>query len=96
MFDHFDFDQNHMMSMWEFQGFYENIGHGWISINTTPLSFTFILIQFTVVWGVFRLRRATQMVEKFKEMDKDNSGKLDVQEAREGLQQIELCKSKIL
>ena len=33
------------------------------------------------------------MVEKFKEMDKDNSGKLDVQEAREGLQQIELCKN---
>ena len=33
------------------------------------------------------------MVEKFQELDVDGSGKLDVDEARQGLLQVDLCES---
>ncbi|XP_011433767.1 uncharacterized protein [Magallana gigas] len=57
MFDTFDKDQNEIMSIWEFQQFYETVGNG-----------------------------AAEMLNKFHELDVDRSGKLDQQEAKEGLE----------
>ncbi|KAK7092598.1 parvalbumin beta 1-like [Littorina saxatilis] len=60
MFKTFDKDQNGIMSIWEFELFFQCMGNC-----------------------------AQEIVHKFKELDADGSGKLDVEEAKAGLQKIQ-------
>ncbi|XP_063425263.1 uncharacterized protein LOC134708553 [Mytilus trossulus] len=59
MFETFDKDKNEIMSIWEFQQFYETVG-----------------------------TNAADVVARFHELDKDNSLKLDGDEARAGLESM--------
>merc|ERR1712168_1442254 len=59
MFEMFDKDKNGIMSIWEFQQFYQIVGNA-----------------------------GADMVQKFEEMDVDQSGLLDTEEARKGLKEM--------
>ncbi|ELU13957.1 hypothetical protein CAPTEDRAFT_223283 [Capitella teleta] len=66
MFESFDGDHNGIMSLYEFQQFYQCVGNS-----------------------------AQEMVKKFEELDADGSGKLDVEEAKVGLQASGLGEKEI-
>ena len=97
IFDSFDKDKNGVMSIWEFEQYYKCVGDGFsnnlnklLPINTQFKKYIGLNYYFGLFYEICKIfYRASAMIESFTKMDKDNSGKLDIHEAREGLKAID-------